>query len=151
MSPANTTISFWGVQLTNETLHSKISPFPHLVSLSEERIPFSKQSPKTIFSTNTLSLCLSTVTTLPTHFSATNIPTPPVFALLPIQNSLYLLPIAPKSLHPLPLHRVSWTHATSIFLSANTSTSSPALPVSEPVFEVPTRKLQPSLSAVYQP
>jgi len=37
---------------------------------------FSKQSPKTIFSTNILSLCLSTLTTLSTHFSATNIPTP---------------------------------------------------------------------------
>ena len=31
---------------------------------------FSKQSPKTIFRTSTLSLCLSTLTTLSTHFSA---------------------------------------------------------------------------------
>jgi len=58
---------------------------------------FSKQSPKTIFSTHIHSLCLSTLTTMCTHFSATNIPTPSVFTLLPIQNSLYLLPIAPNS------------------------------------------------------
>jgi len=111
---------------------------------------FSKQSPKTIFRTSTLSLCLSTLTTLSTHFSATNIPTPSVFALLPIQNSLYLLPIAPKNLHPEPLHRVSWTHATSIRLSANASTSSPDLSVSESTFQVPTLKGQPfhSLSAL---
>jgi len=66
------------------------------------------------------------------------------------QNSLYLLPIAPKNLHPEPLHRVSWTHATSIRLSANASTSSPDLPVSESTFQVPTLKGQPfcSLSAL---
>ena len=68
---------------------------------------FNKQSPKTTFSTSTLSLCLSTLTNLSTHFSATNILTPSDFALLPIQNSLYLLPMAPKNLHPLPLYRVS--------------------------------------------
>ena len=85
----------------------------------------------------------SPLTTLSTHFYATNIPTPSVFALLPIQNSLYLLPIAPKNLHPEPLHRVSWTHATSVHLSANASTSSPDLPVSESTFQVPTLKDQP--------
>ena len=62
--------------LPNETLHSKLSPFPHQVSLSEEHIRWKNlvKSPKTIFRTSTLSLCLSTLTTLSTHFSATNIP-----------------------------------------------------------------------------
>jgi len=60
------------------------------------------------------------------------------------------LPIAPKNLHPEPLHRVSWTHATSIRLSANASTSSPDLLVSESTFQVSTLKGQPfcSLSAL---
>ena len=39
---------------------------------------FSKQSPKTIFRTSTISLCLSTLTALSIHFSATNIPTPSI-------------------------------------------------------------------------
>ena len=50
------------------------------------------------------------------------------YTLLPFQNCLYLLPTAPKNLHPLHLHQVSWTLATSICLSANASTSSPDLP-----------------------
>jgi len=64
---------------------------------------FSKQSPKTIFSTNILSLCLSTLTTLSTHFSATNIPTPSD-CLTSHPKQLIPLPIAPQNLHPLPLH-----------------------------------------------
>ena len=63
--------------------------------------------------TSTLSLCLSTLTTLSTHFSATNIPTPSVCALLPIQNSLYLLHIAPKNLHPLGIASINVRTASS--------------------------------------
>ena len=116
---ANTTISFWGIQLTKwntsfQNLFFSSSGFPEWGAYTVKT--FSKQSPKTIFRTSALSLCLSTLTTLSTHFSATNIPTPSVFALLPIQNSLYCLPIAPKNLHPLPLHQVSWTHATPIHI-----------------------------------
>ena len=61
---------------------------------------FSKQSPKTIFRTRILSLCLSTLTTLSTHFSATNIPTPSVFASLPIQNSALTLLVGRQEGHP---------------------------------------------------
>jgi len=100
---------------------------------------FIKLLSKTIFSINTLSLCLSTFTTLSTHFSATNIPTPSDLSLPPIQNSLYLLPWAPKNLQPQPVHLVSWIHPTSTSLSTNASTSSPALPVNESTFQVPTR------------
>jgi len=39
------------------------------------------------------------------------------------------LPVAPKYLHELPLHRISCTHAISIRLSPNASTNSPDLPV----------------------
>ena len=99
-------------------------------------------------STRILSLCLSTLTTLSTHFSATNIPTPTVFASLPIQNSLYLLPLAPKYLHELPLHRISCTYAISIRLSPNACTNSPDLPVSQHSRYQPERA---SLSAVHQP
>jgi len=63
--------------------------------------------------TSTVSLCLSTLTTLSTHFSATNIPTPSVCALLPIQNSLYLLHIAPKNLHPLGIASINVRTASS--------------------------------------
>ena len=127
--------------------------FPHQVSLSEEHIRWKHlvNSHLRPFSGPVLSHCaFSTLTTLSTHFSAKNIPTPSVFALLPIQNSLYLLPTAPKNLHPEPLHRVSWTHAKSIRLSASASTSSPDLPVSESTFQVPSVKGQPfrSLSAL---
>jgi len=105
---------------------------------------------KTIFSINTLSLCLSTFSTLSTHFSAANIPTPSDLSSPPIQNSLYLFPWAPKNLQPVPFHLVSWMHPTFTFLSANASTSSPALPVNESTFQVPTRNSQPfcSLSAL---
>ena len=68
------------------------------------------------------------------------------FASFPIKNSLYLLPIAPKSLQSL-LHLVSCTHRTSIRLSASASTNSPNRPVSESTFQVPTRKAQPSRSS----
>ena len=118
---ANTTISFWGIQLTKwntsfQNLFFSSSGFPEWGAYTVKT--FSKHSPKTIFRTSALSLCLSTLTTLSTYFSATNIPTPSDFALLPIQNSLYLLPIVPKNLHPQPLNHVSWIHATSNPLSA---------------------------------
>ena len=115
------------------------------LTLSEEHTTFNKPLSKTIFSINTLTLCLSTFTTLSTHFSATNIPTPSDLSLPPIQNSLYLLSWVPKSLQPLP-HLVSWRHPTSTSLSANASTSSPALPVNESTFQVPTRNPQPFLN-----
>ena len=38
----------------------------------------------------------------------------------------------------LPLHHVSWMHATSTFLSDNASATSPALPVNMSAFDVPT-------------
>jgi len=60
-----------------------------------------------IFSISTLSMCLSTLTTLSTDFSDTNIPTLSDLSLPPIQNSLYLLPLASKNLQPLPQHGVS--------------------------------------------
>ena len=84
-----------------------------------------------------------------TRFSATNIPTTSDLSLPPIQSSLYLLLLAPKNLQPLPLHLVSWILATSTSLSANT-TSSPAFPVNESTFQVPTRNPQRfrSLSAL---
>ena len=56
---------------------------------------FNKQSPKTIFITNNLSL-----TILSTHFSATDIPTPSVLTLLLIQYSLYLFAYSAKEPAP---------------------------------------------------
>ena len=61
---------------------------------------FSKQSPETIFSTSTLSLCLSTLTTLSTHLSATDIPTPSVFALVCHPKQLILFAYSTKELTP---------------------------------------------------
>jgi len=80
---------------------------------------------------------------LSTHFSATNIPTPSSFSSPPIQNSSYLWPLAPYNLQPLPFHCVSSMHATSTFLSDNSCTTLPDLPVSESTFRVPTRNCQP--------
>jgi len=78
MSAANTTISFWGTRLTKSNTSfqylSFSSPgFPEWGDYTVKK--FSKQSHKTL-STSALSLCLSALTTLSTHFSATNIPTP---------------------------------------------------------------------------
>ena len=89
-------ISFWGIQLTKWNTsfqkHSfSSSGFPEWGAYTVKT--FNKRSTKTIFSTRIISQCLSTLTTLSTHFSATNIPTPSVFASLPVQNSLYLLPV----------------------------------------------------------
>jgi len=69
---------------------------------------FNKPLYKTTFSINTLLLCLSAFTTLSTHFSVTNIPTPSDLSLLPIQNSLCFLPWALKNPQPLPVHFVTW-------------------------------------------
>jgi len=80
---------------------------------------FNKQSPKTVFSSSTLSLCLSTLTTVSTHFSATNIPTPSDSPYFPSKTAYTFLPIVPRNLQQLPLRHVSWIHATSTFLSAN--------------------------------
>jgi len=44
-----------------------------------------------------ISLCLLTFTKLSTHFSASDISTPSDLSLPPIQNSLYLLLLAPKT------------------------------------------------------
>jgi len=96
---------------------------------------------KTIFRISTLSLCLSL--TLSAHFSATNICTLSDLSLTPIQNSLHLLPLTPKNLQPLPLHRVSCMHATSASLLINAFINSPALPVSESTFLVLTPNPQP--------
>ena len=63
-----------------------------------------------------------------------------------IPYNLYLLPLAPKNLHPLPLHYVSWIWATSTSLSASASTSSPALSVSESTFQAPIQNPNPFLS-----
>ena len=91
---------------------------------------FNEQSPKTIFITNTLSL-----TILSTHFSATDIPTPSVLTLLPIQYSLYLFAYSAKE--PAPTTSTScllnaWH--INLNLSANVSTNSPTLLVSETTF-----------------
>jgi len=111
---------------------------------------FNKSLSKTIFSISTLSLCLSALTILSTHFSDTNIPTPSDLSLPTSQNSLYLSPLAPKNLQPLTLHHVSWMLITSTSLSANASISSPALPITESTFQVLTRNSQP-LSSWSQP
>ena len=74
---------------------------------------------------------LTTLTTLSTHFPATNIPTSSDLSSPLIQNSLYLLSLAPQNLQPVPFHHVSWMPAISSFLSDNASTTSLALPVSE--------------------
>jgi len=49
-------------------------------------------------------------------------------------------------MQPLPLHHVSWMHATSTSLSANASINPLALPVSESTFQIPTQNFQPLCS-----
>ena len=86
-------LTLWGIQLTKWNTsfqkHSFSSSGLREWGAYTEKT-FSNRSPKTIFNTKILSLCLSTLTTLSAHFSATNIPTPSVFASFPIKNSLYL-------------------------------------------------------------
>jgi len=121
------------------------SGFPECGAYAEKT--FTNLSPKTNFTVMTHSLCLSSLTTLSTHFSATNIPTLSICSLLSIHNNLNLLPLAPKNLHPLLFHLVSCTRATSVYLSARTSTNSLILSESESTFQVPTLNAQLSCSS----
>jgi len=53
------------------------------------------------------------LTSLSANFSTTNIPTPSIFSLLSTENSVYLLPLQPKNLYPLPFHLTVGGFATA--------------------------------------
>jgi len=154
MSPANTTTSFWGIQLTKWN-----NSFQKFSFSSSGFHKWGAYTLKTFIKLFVVQdhLQYQHSFTVPFDFHHTVHPflcykhsTPSDLSLPPIQNSLYLLPWAPKNLQPLPLHLASWIHPTSTYLSANASTSSPALPVNKSTFQIPTRNPQPfrSLSAL---
>ena len=64
---------------------------------------------KTMFSINTLSLCLSTFTTLYTRFSATNIPTPSDYPYLPLTKPMLNVKLSNL------IHTI-WKHTTLLSL-----------------------------------
>ena len=95
------------------------------------------------------SLCLSVLTTLSAHSVQQIYLHHTVFSLLPIQNTLYLLPLAPQNLRPLLFHLLSCIHAISIHLFARTSTNSPAVPLSESTFQVPTLLVHSQVTIIF--
>jgi len=92
--------------------HSQHYYFQHVHSYHQLRQTFHSEvynSPwsKTILKFSTLLLCLSTLTTLSTHFSAINIPIPSDLSSPRIQNSIYLWPL---------LHRTCNRYLSIVFL-----------------------------------
>jgi len=97
------------------------------------------------------SFTLFTSTILSIHLSEIRNPTLALPSLQPCQKNLYLDMPLPNTLAPDPVHLVSCTQHTSIFLLCNVSTTSADLPNIVPVFEVANLMQSGTLEVFFHP